>query len=1390
MSDGDISVSTDDIRSAVPGLMDLAQTLQQAGSTLKEISASVKASMSGDSSGATKAISEGAEDVTGAVGDGLSEGARVMEGAGTRLHDYAGSLDSTEGDITDHFNGIHSESEDDFGHDGSGGGRGRPGSDDDPGLDPEKNKEATPTSLCTKAGEPVDVVSGQLIMPTIDLELDALLPLQLYRVYCSQYRDGSWFGASYASTLDQHVSLTADGLRYCDEDGAVLYYAVPMVSGAAVLPEAGARWPLVWDRVAEEILIRDPDSGLVRRFPTAGSGSVFPIGSIADRNGHRVTYQRAASGAPTAVVHSCGYRVDIDVVETSAGARVGGLRVPVDDAEAASRGETVAVRVFEYDDAGRLVGLLDESSLPQVFEYDEHDRLLAWTDRLGFRYSYLYDDRGRVTAGLGDGGVLDSAFAYDERARCTTVTDSLGHPMRYHYDTHYRVIRTVDAIGGTTTSEFDARGQMIASTDEIGRTTRTQYDEHGQPLSVTRPDGSVLGFTYTAQRQVAQIVDRGEPACRFDYDEHGNIVAVTDLFGFVERRTYDEDGRLTSVTDPAGHTRFYECNAAGLVTGVTDELGRTSRTAYDAYGRIVAITDVQDTTEYYRLALDGNLLEWTHGDGTRETFGYDTEGNLVEHVDAIGATTRFTIGPFATMTERVNPDGDVHHFRYDTELQLIAHEHGGSEWTYRYDDAGHLIGETDYNDRTLTYVRDMADQLLEIEDGRGQATRFGYGLLGELTRRQDADGSVTEFTHDELGRLAGVRSVGTGTGTGADTPPVSTIAYGYDRSGRLTSETVDGFTTGYGYDDLGRRITRTLPTGIVSTLGFDQVEQPVELAVGNHQIRFGYDVMGREVTRLLGGGAVLSQSWDVAGRLSHQSLWSERSGGPTNPVQERTFQYRADNMPEAVVDLLRGRRDFALSASGRVTAVRAAQFEEAYGYDALGNILAARDSRLAESDADPAGERAHEGTLLTRAGRNTYTYDERDRLVSRTLRTLSGTRLEWRYTWNEQDQLTRVDTPRRGSWAYGYDPYGRRVVKQRVDAGATDAGSMDVGSMDVGAMDVGAMEAAAMDEGGAHGSDTAAEHYRFIWDDDKIAEQIHTDASGRIRSITWDYLPGSFEPVSQTERIWHGEAGQSEYDELFFGIVTDQVGALAELVTPDGRVAWAAQTTLWGRRVAPTVTPHGYSPLGLPGQYHDEESGLAYNLFRYYDPATGRYLSGDPLGQEAGANPHGYVPNPMAWLDPYGLVGTRPKTRVPVGEGGYYKGLQPANFPATHARTSTEYEINHVPPQAAYKGILDLGSGNRVPYGPAIRMEYDDHRKLKSTDPGLTGDAYRAKLRTLVQQGKFDEAMKMDLDDIRKKYPGKYDAAINEMIKSMKKNTKLTDALKAKNWKIRYCKLK
>jgi RHS repeat-associated protein len=62
-----------------------------------------------------------------------------------------------------------------------------------------------------------------------------------------------------------------------------------------------------------------------------------------------------------------------------------------------------------------------------------------------------------------------------------------------------------------------------------------------------------------------------------------------------------------------------------------------------------------------------------------------------------------------------------------------------------------------------------------------------------------------------------------------------------------------------------------------------------------------------------------------------------------------------------------------------------------------------------------------------------------------------------------------------------------------------------------------------------------------------------------------------------------------------------------------------------------------YNPR-FPGQYFDAETGLHYNYFRDYDPATGRYVESDPIGLDGGLNTYGYgLANPIKYTDSLAL---------------------------------------------------------------------------------------------------------------------------------------------------------
>jgi RHS repeat-associated protein len=262
--------------------------------------------------------------------------------------------------------------------------------------------------------------------------------------------------------------------------------------------------------------------------------------------------------------------------------------------------------------------------------------------------------------------------------------------------------------------------------------------------------------------------------------------------------------------------------------------------------------------------------------------------------------------------------------------------------------------------------------------------------------------------------------------------------------------------------------------------------------------------------------------------------------------------------------------------------------------------------------ADAQGPRHYAGTLITQAGHIRYQHDQAGRIVLRQRARLSRKPDTWRYEWDADDRLTAVTTPDGTRWQYAYDPLGRRIAKQRLSPAGEAAG-----------------------------------HASFTWDGLVLAEQATADAAGpgRWQVTTWDYRPGTFTPLTQAEHWLH--ASQDQVDQQFYAIITDLIGSPAELVGPDGALAGHQQHTLWG--TTRWAANGASSPLRFPGQYADDETGLHYNHHRYYDPATGRYLSPDPLGLAPALNNHAYVPNPTLLTDPLGL---NPGGAGGAGSGG------------------------------------------------------------------------------------------------------------------------------------------
>ena len=96
-----------------------------------------------------------------------------------------------------------------------------------------------------------------------------------------------------------------------------------------------------------------------------------------------------------------------------------------------------------------------------------------------------------------------------------------------------------------------------------------------------------------------------------------------------------------------------------------------------------------------------------------------------------------------------------------------------------------------------------------------------------------------------------------------------------------------------------------------------------------------------------------------------------------------------------------------------------------------------------------------------------------------------------------------------------------------------------------------------------------------------------------------------------------------------------------------GNLLWYGEYTAWGcLKKDGRIYKNAHQPFRLQNQYFDEETGLHYNLMRYYEPEAGRFVNQDPIGLWGGENLYSFAPNVQAWMDVLGLCPRNKKAKL------------------------------------------------------------------------------------------------------------------------------------------------
>ncbi|WP_158619362.1 RHS repeat-associated core domain-containing protein [Pseudomonas sp. v388] len=1093
--------------------------------------------------------------------------------------------------------------------------------------------------VCPDTGNRISYALGSESFSHQDFSLPGPFPLDWSRTYDSRLDafDQGWLGARWITPFTTRIERTKDGVRFHDADGRS--HAWPLPKAGEFHFDAIESLTLIHVDAEQLVLCR----GQASRETYMRHGEHYLLSQVVLRNGAGLLLRHAHQACDRPVLSELlTYQDDPTQVHRR-------LSTTIDDHgritavwEASEAAAPRRLCTYRYDAAGDLIHAEDEHEASREYRYQQH-RVTRYTDRTGRGLNLEWQGDGpdaKAVREWADDGSFDTRLRWDVNIRLTIVTDALGQDTRHYYDELGYTYRTVHPDGRSEWLFRDAAKNVVRHVHPDGSTDRYRYDERSNLVQHIRADHSQVHYAYDDQDRLIKTRDAEGGLWLRDYDARGHLQETVDPLGHKTRYTNNAAGLPVSVEDAKGNKTRLEYNAAGQLLAYTDCSGKRSRWDYNALGQPVAFTDAQGQITRYEYQA-GQLAKVLHPDQTEELFRRDAEGRLLAHVDPLGQRTHWSYSEAGLLTERIDAAHQLLRYHWDRLGRLVALDNENHRrTTFRYDPVGRLLRETGFDDRLTEYrYEEQSGTLASVVDGQ-RVVEVRFDPLGRLTERHAKLGSHTQretFAYDGNGRLIQACN------------RESRLQWFFDAAGNLLREHQHYLQLNpprvaawrHEYDELNQRSATVRPDGHrVSWLTYGSGHLQA-LRLDEHDL-LGYerDDLHREIARHQGNHLSQTQRWDPAGRLQEQWLGGKDA---TAFNVKRVYHYDAASQLTELDDSRRGHLSYQYDPVGRLLAAHSRLGQETFKFDPAGNLL--QPTAWQRRPLEPSKDReALLDNVLRDYNGHRYEYDERGNQIRRWHQHRRS-----QLTWDLFDRLVGYSDERL-SVMYAYDPLGRRLYKRarshyHPDPAATDGWNQLKYQRQQREM----------------GCDT----YIYGWDGDQLAFEGTRERAGFSgRMVHYIYEPGTFIPVAQAIRhqgidlqrmpdlsqglryhidrdpAWQDAPEPPPFDALAW-YHCDALGTPLELTDANGHLAWSAEYHAWGQvkhQRSAWAERHSLSnPLRFQGQYHDHETGLHYNRHRYYDPQVGRFISKDPIGLLGGLNLYAYAPNPVGWVDPFGL---------------------------------------------------------------------------------------------------------------------------------------------------------
>jgi RHS repeat-associated protein len=404
----------------------------------------------------------------------------------------------------------------------------------------------------------------------------------------------------------------------------------------------------------------------------------------------------------------------------------------------------------------------------------------------------------------------DSAATYDEYGRPLSAVDANGYTTATQYDPATGTLPTqtvvTNPMGWKTTTTLDpARGQPTQVTDPNGNSTSESYDSLGRLTAIWLPGRST---SLSASRTFTYSITGTAPATvtTATLRDDGSYSADVKLFdGMLQLRQEQQTpadgaaGRLItdSFYDSHGWTvksssPYYDSSASpGPIMFIADDSSVPSQTVtqYDGQGRATA-------SQFYSMGT----MQWQTTaayPGADETDVTPPKGGTASSTftDALGQTVATW-----SYADSAAPTGN------SSDARVTA---------YTYTPSGQLATVTDNaRNKWVNTYNLLGEKTAQTDPGTG-TTSYGYDPDGNITSTTDARGQTLTYTYDKLNRK-------TAEYAGVASPANELAAWTYDTLAKgepTTSTAFTGGATGSAYVEAVTGYTATYqPTGTSTTI--------------------------------------------------------------------------------------------------------------------------------------------------------------------------------------------------------------------------------------------------------------------------------------------------------------------------------------------------------------------------------------------------------------------------------------------------------------------------------------------------------------------------------------------------------------------------------------------